>query len=578
MSSEPQGQSFPSASNRSSPIPSPGQLHSFDHLGTPCFQMPEPQCNQSNIGEGYAPYSQRERVLYRQKSATAERFRRHSVNGTGSGQEPGPVENSHFHPYNRQCSEGAVPEVHAFSCLRAAGLGGKLTTADGSEEQSSWTPLSNSVETTSFMGTQQPFDEPQTSSEEPPSYTSVTYQTYSPISPLQHQFSGVCSSRGIDSISNYYNHNLSSQTSQDSALPMYPKPVYSYSILIFLALRNSKTGSLPVSEIYSFMTEHFPYFKTAPDGWKNSVRHNLSLNKCFEKVENKNGNSSRKGCLWALNPAKVEKMQEELHKWRRKDPLTVRRSMARPEELERLLGERPEKLKPLGAHFSLASSHSYSQALRVGMQPSYKQPSVNEISVLHQKPLYSYLSSQTVPPPPPYLSPDPLAFSYYSPVTQLPSIGHPPRNGNLGSPLPAHTPPSYSTALQATHSALGCMQDLLLEGEISNDVDALNPSLTDLQLHGHLWEELRNDSLTPDSLVVMDASLSPTQLSPTQARDSIGVYGQSAVEVGSVGIEGGVQGSVSELYLNGLFTTAFTSTDGMPGLLSSSGNTSIPLL
>lgn len=34
-----------------------------------------------------------------------------------------------------------------------------------------------------------------------------------------------------------------------------------YSILIFMALKTSKTGSLPVSEIYSFMTEHFPYFK-----------------------------------------------------------------------------------------------------------------------------------------------------------------------------------------------------------------------------------------------------------------------------------------------------------------------------
>lgn len=33
------------------------------------------------------------------------------------------------------------------------------------------------------------------------------------------------------------------------------------STLIFMALMNSKTGSLPVSEIYSFMTEHFPYFK-----------------------------------------------------------------------------------------------------------------------------------------------------------------------------------------------------------------------------------------------------------------------------------------------------------------------------
>lgn len=72
--------------------------------------------------------------------------------------------------------------------------------------------------------------------------------------------------------------------------------------------------------------------QTAPDGWKNSVRHNLSLNKCFVKLENKNGSSSRKGCLWALNPSKVQKMQEELHKWRRKDPMSVCRSMARPGE------------------------------------------------------------------------------------------------------------------------------------------------------------------------------------------------------------------------------------------------------
>lgn len=37
--------------------------------------------------------------------------------------------------------------------------------------------------------------------------------------------------------------------------------------------------------VFSLFSEHFPYFRTAPAGWKNSVRHNLSLNKCFEKVE-----------------------------------------------------------------------------------------------------------------------------------------------------------------------------------------------------------------------------------------------------------------------------------------------------
>lgn len=38
-------------------------------------------------------------------------------------------------------------------------------------------------------------------------------------------------------------------------------PVSGPSCLIAMALKSSKTGSLPVSEIYSFMKEHFPYFK-----------------------------------------------------------------------------------------------------------------------------------------------------------------------------------------------------------------------------------------------------------------------------------------------------------------------------
>jgi len=62
------------------------------------------------------------------------------------------------------------------------------------------------------------------------------------------------------------------------------------------------------------------------------VRHNLSLNKCFEKIE-KPGNGARKGCLWALNPAKIHKMDEEVQKWSRKDPLAIRRAMSDPGEL-----------------------------------------------------------------------------------------------------------------------------------------------------------------------------------------------------------------------------------------------------
>lgn len=126
-------------------------------------------------------------------------------------------------------------------------------------------------------------------------------------------------------------------TSNKSYTNEFPKPAYSYSCLIAMALKNSRTGSLPVSEIYNFMCQHFPYFKTAPNGWKNSVRHNLSLNKCFEKIEKPSTNGGqRKGCLWAMNPTKVGKMDEEVQKWSRKDPQAIRKAMVYPDSLEAL--------------------------------------------------------------------------------------------------------------------------------------------------------------------------------------------------------------------------------------------------
>jgi len=129
-----------------------------------------------------------------------------------------------------------------------------------------------------------------------------------------------------------------------------PKPGYSYSCLIALSLKNSHTGHLSVSEIYKFMCEHFPYFKTAPTGWKNSVRHNLSLNKCFEKIEkpSANGTNQRKGCLWAMNPAKIQKMDEEVAKWSRKDPMAIKKGMTHPHHLEQL--ERGEMIKDYNAN------------------------------------------------------------------------------------------------------------------------------------------------------------------------------------------------------------------------------------
>lgn len=67
------------------------------------------------------------------------------------------------------------------------------------------------------------------------------------------------------------------------------------------------------------------------------MRHNLSLNKCFEKIDKPAGNGNqRKGCLWAINPAKITKMDEEVQKWSRKDPLAIKKAMVYPDNLELL--------------------------------------------------------------------------------------------------------------------------------------------------------------------------------------------------------------------------------------------------
>ncbi|XP_062373777.1 forkhead box protein N2b isoform X3 [Sardina pilchardus] len=84
--------------------------------------------------------------------------------------------------------------------------------------------------------------------------------------------------------------------------PLKSKPPFSFSLLIFMAIEHSPSKSLPVKEIYSWILQHFPYFASAPTGWKNSVRHNLSLNKCFRKVERSLGKTNGKGSLWCVDP------------------------------------------------------------------------------------------------------------------------------------------------------------------------------------------------------------------------------------------------------------------------------------
>ncbi|XP_069771802.1 forkhead box protein H1 [Narcine bancroftii] len=85
----------------------------------------------------------------------------------------------------------------------------------------------------------------------------------------------------------------------------YPKPPYTYLALITIAILNSPEKRLKLSQILHEISVMFPFFKGHYKGWKDSVRHNLSLNDCFIKILNDPKRPQGKGNYWTVDVTRI---------------------------------------------------------------------------------------------------------------------------------------------------------------------------------------------------------------------------------------------------------------------------------
>jgi hypothetical protein len=78
----------------------------------------------------------------------------------------------------------------------------------------------------------------------------------------------------------------------------------SYADLITQAILSSPEKRLTLSQVYEWMVQNVPYFRDKGDsnssaGWKNSIRHNLSLHSRFMRIQNE---GAGKSSWWVINP------------------------------------------------------------------------------------------------------------------------------------------------------------------------------------------------------------------------------------------------------------------------------------
>ena len=226
------------------------------------------------------------------------------------------------------------------------------------------------------------------------------------------------------------------------------KPIQNYIVLIHEALSNSETGAMALPQIYRSMQRRYPYFKLRATtvGWQSSVRHNLTQNAAFRKIEREG-----KGWMWGLVPG----VSIERERKRKATPPPVPQRPYYPPGPPPM--QYPYPYPGIPPPNERVPSHPYSMS--PGMPPArmpqglpYRGPNGFPLPLSNAQSESTYQSPyQSTPPPPPTQQNSGTngANGHYPTPTSQPPTQAPDRNQQTLGPAPSPSPLPHQPQCEA---------------------------------------------------------------------------------------------------------------------------------
>lgn len=123
------------------------------------------------------------------------------------------------------------------------------------------------------------------------------------------------------------------------------RPPYSYTALIYYAIHAIGKDRVQLGEVYYQIMASWKYYASRPleTGWKNSIRHNLTVCRCFKKVARAEGESG-KGGYWVIDEpfAKIDIQLDP----RDASPRLARKGKPKKKSKSQALADKREKPMP----------------------------------------------------------------------------------------------------------------------------------------------------------------------------------------------------------------------------------------